>query len=157
MAKPLPDDNKQQTLLSKNQAIEPDQTTSDNGPALSDLTAMQVVKQTLIASHNDSAALHMHGTVELFESMRPRDGVEAMLISQMLTVHSTAMTQLNKANTAFSSQQADAHRQMAIKLMSLLTKQALTLRKYRAGGDQRIKVEHVNIQQAAIGNFKKSS
>jgi hypothetical protein len=58
-------------------------------------------------------------------------------------------------HSAYSSQQADAHRQMALKLMSLLTKQALAFRKYRDGGEKRIQVEHVNIEKAAIGDFTK--
>jgi hypothetical protein len=156
MKESQPDKDKSQAQVQEIHAGDSGQPAITCEASLSDLTTMQVLKQTLIASHNDPAALHMHGTVELFDSMSPRDGVEAMLISQMLTVHSTALTQLNKANSAFSSKQADAHRHMALKLMNLLTKQALAFRKYRAGGDQHIKVEHVSIEKAAIGRFNKS-
>jgi len=87
--------------------------------------------------------------------LRPQDGHEGMLISQMLSVHERAMYCLRMAdnNKSFAAMYYDLQNQ-GIKLMRLFTQQLEALDKHRRKGNQTIIVEHVNVHdggQAIVG------
>ena len=96
--------------------------------------------------------------LELYESLEPADGAEGMLAMQMVGTHDAALECLKRA--ALSNQTFEG-RDMALKhahkLMTLYTKQLETLNKHRGKGQQRVTVEHVNVQaggQAIVGNVE---
>jgi hypothetical protein len=93
---------------------------------------------------------------DLFESIKPEDGVEAMLATQMVGTHSAAMECLRRAmipTQPFEGRNASlAHAQ---RLMSLYTTQLAALDKHRGKGQQKVTVEHVHVAaggQAIVGN-----
>ena len=94
--------------------------------------------------------------MELYHSLKPADGAEGMLATQMVGTHHAALECLRRAAI---SEQTFAGRDMALKhaqkLMSLYTKQLETLNKHRGKGQQKVTVEHVNVAaggQAIVGN-----
>jgi phosphatidate phosphatase PAH1 len=99
--------------------------------------------------------------VELYESLEPADGSEGMLAMQMVGTHDAALECLRRAAL---SNQTFAGRDMSLKhahkLMTLYTQQLAALNKHRGKGQQKVTVEHVNVQaggQAIVGNVDASA
>ena len=96
--------------------------------------------------------------LELYESLAPVDGAEGMLAMQMVATHDAALQCLKRA--AASPQEfkiVDLSLKQAHKLMTLYTQQLATLNKHRGKGQQKVTVEHVNVQaggQAIVGTVE---
>ena len=114
----------------------------------------------LLWVHEDASEATTHERVvralELYESLEPADGAEGMLAMQMVGTHDAALECLKRAAL---SNQTLAGRDMALKhahkLMTLYTQQLATLNKHRGKGQQKVTVEHVNVQaggQAIVGH-----
>ncbi len=94
--------------------------------------------------------------LELYESLEPVDGAEGMLAMQMVGTHDAALECLRRAalpNQTFEGR--DMALKHAQKLMTLYTQQLATLNKHRGKGQQKVTVEHVNVEaggQAIVGN-----
>ena len=94
--------------------------------------------------------------LQLYESLEPADGAEGMLATQMVGTHDAALECLKRAalpNQTFAGR--DMALKHAHKLMTLYTQQLATLNKHRGKGQQRVTVEHVNVEaggQAIVGN-----
>lgn len=96
--------------------------------------------------------------LEHFNSLKPVDGAEGMLAQQMVGTHFASLECLRRAalpNQTFEGRdQALKH---ASKLMSLYARQLETLNKHRGKGQQKVTVEHVNVEkggQAIVGNVE---
>ena len=94
--------------------------------------------------------------LELYEDLKPSSSAEGMLAAQMVGTHSAALECLRRA--ALPNQSYEG-RNMALnqaqKLMTLYTKQLATLDKHRGKGQQKVIVEHVNVEpggQAIVGH-----
>lgn len=88
----------------------------------------------------------------------PRDGIEAMLATQMAAVHLATMRESRLLAGAQTIQQLDAHEKTFNKLTRTFTAQMEALRKHRHGGKQTVTVQHVNVEdggQAIVGNVSK--
>lgn len=98
--------------------------------------------------------------LELYESLEPANGAEGMLAAQMVGTHFAALDCLRRA--ALSNQTFEGRKvalNQAQKLMTLYTKQLATLDKHRGKGQQKVTVEHVNVEaggQAIVGNVSAS-
>ena len=99
--------------------------------------------------------------LELYESLEPADGAEGMLAMQMVGTHDAALECLRRATIP---SQTFEGRNMALKhahkLMSLYTQQLAALNKHRGKGQQKVTVEHVNVEpggQAIVGNVETNS
>ena len=114
----------------------------------------------LLWVHEDASEAATHARIvralELYESLEPADGAEGMLAMQMVGTHDAALECLRRA--ALSNQTFEG-RDMALKhahkLMTLYTQQLATLNKHRGKGQQKVTVEHVNVQaggQAIVGH-----
>lgn len=95
--------------------------------------------------------------LDLLKSIAPTDGIEAMLALQMLGTHEAALTCLNRA-TREDLPMASRDRALSDsqKLMTLYLKQVNAINKHRAGGQQKMVVEYVNVEnggQAIVGNL----
>lgn len=96
--------------------------------------------------------------IEHFNSLRPSDGAEGMLAQQMVGTHLAAIDCLRRAaipNQTFQSR--DMNLKHAHKLMALYARQLETLNKHRGKGQQKVTVEHVNVEkggQAIVGNVE---
>mgnify|MGYP000087622986 CR=1 FL=1 len=117
---------------------------------------------SLLWVHEDADEDTKHARIlralELYESLEPADGAEGMLAAQMVGTHDAALECLRRA--ALPNQTYEG-RDMALKhahkLMSLYAKQLETLNKHRGKGQQKVTVEHVNVQaggQAIIGTVE---
>ena len=96
--------------------------------------------------------------LEFFEGLEPHDAAEGMLAAQMVGTHFAALECLKRAALV---NQTFAGRDMALKhaqkLMSLYGQQLATLNKHRGKGQQKVTVEHVNVEaggQAIVGNVE---
>lgn len=96
--------------------------------------------------------------LELYEYLKPSGSAEGMLAAQMVGTHSAALECLRRS--ALPNQTYEG-RNMALnqaqKLMTLYTKQLATLDKHRGKGQQKVIVEHVNVEpggQAIVGHVE---
>ena len=94
--------------------------------------------------------------MDLFENIKPTDGIEAMLALQMVGAHHAALECLRRAmleNQTFEARnQALGHAQ---KMMTLYANQLAALDKHRGKGQQQVTVKHVHVGaggQAIVGD-----
>ena len=96
--------------------------------------------------------------LELYESLEPADGAEGMLALQMVGTHEAALECLRRAALPGQTYEGrDMALKHAQKLMTLYAKQLETLNKHRGKGQQKVTVEHVNVQaggQAIVGSVE---
>lgn len=99
--------------------------------------------------------------VDLFESIAPAEGIEAMLATQMVGTHHAALECLRRAMIPSQSFEArEASLSQAQKLMNLYTQQMAALNKHRGKGQQKITVERVQVApggQAVLGDVHTSA
>lgn len=107
------------------------------------------------AAH-DHVIQQVNTAVDFVKSFKPQDAVEAQLLVQMASAHNVAMESLRRANIA---DQTFAGRDMglkyAAKFMNLYMEQMRCLNKHRGKGDQKVIIEHINIEsgaQAIVGH-----
>ena len=89
------------------------------------------------------------------DGVRPQNETEAMLAVQMATTHAFAMKCLRRANGADTIPQLEANGNLATKMLRTYTTQVEALAKLRRGGEQRVIVQHVNVNeggQAIVGD-----
>ena len=91
----------------------------------------------------------------ILAGIQPQDELEAMLAVQMIGVHNMAMTTLARAihkTQTFEGKQANVAQ--ATKMLRTFIAQIEALKKYRTGGQQKMIVEHVHVNeggQAIVG------
>ena len=94
----------------------------------------------------------------MLEGMRLSDQMEQLLGAQMIGVHSAAMECLRRAmipEQTFEGREANL--KQATKLLALYEKQLAALDKRRGKGQQKVTVEHVQVQaggQAIVGTVE---
>jgi hypothetical protein len=96
--------------------------------------------------------------LSVIADIKPRDQLEAMLASQMACVHIASMTFARRLNHVDNIQQQDSAEKAYNKLLRTFTSQMEALRKYRTGGEQKVTVQHVQVNeggQAIVGNVSK--
>jgi hypothetical protein len=95
-------------------------------------------------------------------SIKPKDHIELMLVTQMIATHNAAMRnfQLSVRRSGRAEYKSlelgNANLNLANKLMRTYTIQMEALNRYRGKGQQKMTIEHVNINsggQAVIGNL----
>jgi len=95
-------------------------------------------------------------TVAILASVRPRDELESMLAVQMLAVHNAAMHAMAMAmlkGQTFEGRKSNMG--YATRLLQVFTSQLEALKKHRTGGQQKMIVEHVHVNeggQAIVGS-----
>ena len=86
--------------------------------------------------------------------VKPRDELEAMLAVQMGAIHQATMMMARRLNLVDNIRQQDAAERALNKLARTYTNQIEALKRYRTGGQQKVTVEHVTINeggQAIVG------
>lgn len=89
------------------------------------------------------------------DSMQPRDAAEALLMTQMASVHLATMMLARRLNHVETIQQQDAAERALNKLSRSYAVQMDTLKRYRSKGQQIVRVERVTVEngaQAVVGN-----
>jgi len=99
--------------------------------------------------------------VELYEELKPADGLEGMLATQMVGTHHAALECLRRAAVPEQTiVSRDMNLKHAAKLMALYAQQVAALDKHRGKGQQKVTVEHVHVAaggQAIVGNVEAGS
>jgi len=119
----------------------------------------QVFKECSSSTEGDKLVALCCMGVTILQELRPRDVIEGMLITQMIGVHNMAIETLRRAmipNQTFEGTEANVHQ--STKLLRTFTQQMDTLKNYRQKGQQRVTVEHVNVNnggQAIVGSVTK--
>lgn len=101
----------------------------------------------------DCAAL----ALDTVDTIGASNSLEVMAAHQLAVLHSTAMSYAGKANLQADPQTAVKMLNLSIRAMETFQRGMLTLKRYRATGEQKIVIERVNIEgggQAVIGNVQ---
>jgi hypothetical protein len=117
----------------------------------------EVFKGTVSSEGQDNTAIvtATNRAMAILNGIQPQNEIEAMLVVQMIGVHNMAMATLGRAmlkNQTFAGRQANADQ--ATKMLRTFAVQIEALKKYRTGGQQKMIVEHVNVNeggQAIVG------
>ena len=87
--------------------------------------------------------------------LEPKDEAEAMLAAPMVAVHTATMTFARRLNHADNIAQQDSAERAFNKLARTFAAQMEALKRYRTGGEQKVTVQHVTVNeggQAVVGN-----
>jgi hypothetical protein len=109
-----------------------------------------------ISSQGPTAdAKGLNFAISIVRAIEPRDHLEALLAVQMAAIHIASINFTRKMNHTETIPQLDIQERTVNKLMRTFTTQMEALRKHRNGGNQRVTVKHVHVNeggQAIIGN-----
>jgi len=92
------------------------------------------------------------------DAMAPNDAAEALLFTQMATIHQATMMMARRLNNVENIPQQDAAERAFNKLGRTYAAQMDTLKRYRSKGQQTVRVERVTVEnggQAIVGNVSK--
>jgi hypothetical protein len=94
-------------------------------------------------------------------SLAPRDGMEVMLCSQLVALHSQSMEFLRRGMLPDQTTEGvDCNVNRATKMLRTFATLTECLRTYRGGGQQKMTVEHVTVQaggQAIVGTVNQGT
>jgi hypothetical protein len=93
------------------------------------------------------------------KGVQPKDQIEAMLAAQMVAVHMAIMRSARRLQNADNIPQQDSAERAFNKLARTFATQMEALKRYRTGGEQKVTVQHVSVQeggQAIVGNVTQS-
>jgi hypothetical protein len=97
--------------------------------------------------------------LSVVKGIQPKDQLETMLAVQMAAVHSLTMTYARRLAHANTLPQQESAERTLNKLARTFAAQVEALKRYRTGGEQRVTVEHVTVNeggQAIVGNVSNS-
>src|SRR5580692_3344794 len=77
----------------------------------------------------------------------PKDEIEAMMATQMAAVHMTTMTFARRLAHVDSILQQDSAERAFNKLARTFAVQVEALKRYRTGGEQKVTVQHVTVNE----------
>ena len=134
--------------------------TGTNDPELAQRLVNQVYETLwLPAELGDEERLqHIRAAIAALRGIKPQDAVEGMLATQMVATHAAAMECLRRSmiqEQKFKGR--DNNLRHAAKLLSIFAKQLETLNRNRGKGQQKMTIEHVNVEylgQATVGNIE---
>jgi hypothetical protein len=98
---------------------------------------------------------NLNFALSVIADIKPKDQMEAMLAAQMACVHIASMTFARRLAHCDTVPQQDSVEKAYNKLLRTFTTQMEALRKYRTGGEQKVTVHHVQVNeggQAIVGN-----
>jgi hypothetical protein len=91
------------------------------------------------------------------ETIGASNSLERMLSAQLAVTHTLAMNYVAKATLQQDPAQSVKTLNLALRAMSVFQDGLMTLKKLRGGGEQHIRIEHIDVRsggQAAIGSFQ---
>ena len=91
--------------------------------------------------------------LSIVNGIEPRDPTEALLASQMAAVHCALMECIRHMNSARIRDHRQEELNAMLRLSRVFGMQLETLKKHRSTGDQRIQVQHINVNadKAVVG------
>ncbi len=93
--------------------------------------------------------------LDVIKGIAPQDQIESMLAAQMAAVHVATMTFARRLAHVDNIPQQDSAERAFNKLARTFTAQVEALRRHRTGGEQKVTVEHVTVNeggQAIVGS-----
>ena len=93
--------------------------------------------------------------LSVIKGIEPRDQLEAMLAAQMAAVHMASMTFARRLAHVKGIPQQDSAERVFNKLTRTFAMQMEALKRYRAGAEQKVTLQHVSVAeggQAIVGN-----
>lgn len=123
-----------------------------NNEVVQELLAISVLAKSM---GNDSQKLNF--LVQALAESEPRDLNESRLCLQASNLYSEGMLYLSKAGKTTSLNHSEFYMKSAIKLLRLHNETLETLSRYRRGGEQKVLVQHVNVNdggQAIVGHVQ---
>ena len=139
-----------QTFLGSSASAEADNTELDNARFAQVASALPHAK----GKCDDPKILNI--ALDGVASLAPRDGMEVMLCSQLVALHSQSMEFLRRGMLPDQTTEGvDCNVNRATKMLRTFATLTECLRTYRGGGQQKMTVEHVTVQaggQAIVGN-----
>jgi len=106
----------------------------------------------------DEAGLNF--MLSVIKGIKPKDQLEAMVAAQMAAVHTATMTFARRLNHVETVQQQDSAERALNKLARTFAMQMEALKRYRTGGEQKVTVQHVSVNeggQAIVGNVNQAA
>ena len=98
--------------------------------------------------YDDSKLVEVaNNSLALLNGIQPQDEIEGMLAIQMIAVHNIAMETMRRAVTGQINSVVEGNVNNATKMLRTYTTQMEALKRYRTGGQQKVIVEHVNVNQ----------
>jgi hypothetical protein len=88
--------------------------------------------------------------LSVVRGVQPRDELEAMLALQMGAIHQATMMMARRLNHVDNLRQQDAAERALNKLTRTYTTQMEALKRYRTGGQQKVTVEHVTVNEPIV-------
>jgi hypothetical protein len=127
------------------------------GTASAAFAEQAVARLVAVISRKGSASptqTELNAALAAIGGIRPADEIEAMLAVQMVATYETAMDMLTRAKHAGAMPHLQECGSLAVKLLRTYTVQLEALARRRRGGEQRVIVQHVNVNeggQAIVG------
>ncbi len=116
-----------------------------------------VIEQLARASYREGEINEdlLNFMLSVVAGIKPRDQTEAMLAAQMAAIHTATMTFARRLADVENIPQQDSAERALNKLARTFASQMEALKRYRTGGEQKVTVQHVSVQeggQAIVGN-----
>ena len=113
------------------------------------------------ANHEkDPKLFGAHFMLSVVKGIEPQDEIEAMLATKIAAVHMATMTFARRLAHVDNIPQQDSAERAFNKLARTFTAQVEALKRYRTGGEQKVTVQHVTVNeggQAVVGNVSHSA
>ncbi len=126
-----------------------------NALATTDFSFLNGVIEQLFNAGPQADERGLNFMLSVVKGIEPRDHVETMLAAQMAAVHSATMTFARRLAHVDNIPQQDSAERAFNKLARTFAAQVEALKRYRTGGEQKVTVEHVTVNeggQAIVGN-----
>jgi hypothetical protein len=99
----------------------------------------------------------MNVIVQALHDFQPTNAIESRLVAQITVLNSCGMNYLSRAEGNKNPNHFQMYVNLATKLLRLSNETLAALDKHRRGGEQRVTVQHVNVEnggQAIVGNVQ---
>ncbi len=121
-----------------------------------ELAAYTFVQGVTALKKGDNECEAYNLVAQFLSESNPKDALEAFLFNQILVLQELGMISLRRMEKAEMMVQSEYNMKTAAKLFHLQHSAIDKLLKYRTGGEQKVVVQHVNVEnggRAVVGNF----
>ncbi len=116
-----------------------------------------LINATSVGGKLDQEAINF--SLAFIDGIEPKDELETMLAAQMAAIHLATILQARRLNNSETIPQQDSNERALNKLARTFTTQMDALKRYRTGGEQKVTVHHVTVNeggQAIVGSVERS-
>lgn len=111
------------------------------------------------ANAQEKGADALNVTLAMLHEIAPQNALEGLLVTQMIGIHNLSMEMLKQASISGNTdEEVERCINRSIKLTRTFAAQVEALHKLRNGGQQKVTVEHVTVNeggQAVVGNVSR--